>query len=164
MAGVNQIRYLFYRIDHSSSCERSLDETRRSVAQLQASAEATQQGGSRDDGDGVSGGGDAGSQDGRVERPGSRGHTQSAQQIVLASGGHHSNLSHVGAVLQVIAGIAGQLLRFGRADMACWVLISHGAYLRPVSNMRMRQRCLVPPVRDASSHWCILLNSSDYNL
>ena len=48
--------------------------------------------------------------------------------------------------------------------MACWVLISHGTYLRPVSNMKLRKRCLVPPVRGASNHWCILLNASEFNL
>ena len=48
--------------------------------------------------------------------------------------------------------------------MACWVLVSHGAYLRPVSNMKLRKRCLVPPVRGASNHWCLLLNASEFNL
>eukprot|EP00974_Lingulodinium_polyedra_P036133 3465752-Lingulodinium_polyedra.AAC.1 len=48
--------------------------------------------------------------------------------------------------------------------MGCWVLVAHGAYLRPVSNMGLRKRCLVPPVAGACDHWCLLVNASDFGL
>ena len=72
--------------------------------------------------------------------------------------------SRVGVLFFVIAGIAALLIRAGHMDMAIWTLMTHGAYLRPVSCMQLRKRCLVAPLAGASPHWCLLLSSSEFNL
>ena len=56
------------------------------------------------------------------------------------------------------------MARRGLLDMACWVLICHGAYLRPSVSMQLRKRCLIEPMPGVSEYWCLLLSSSEYGL
>lgn len=70
--------------------------------------------------------------------------------------------SRVGVAFFVVAGIAAELLRRGFLSMAIWVLVGHGGYLRPSSNMRLRRGSFVRPTPGISSHWGLILHESDY--
>jgi hypothetical protein len=72
--------------------------------------------------------------------------------------------SRVGVAFHVVAGLASALIQLGRLDMAAWVILAHGCYLRPVTCMGLRRRCLVAPRPGATRCWSILLSASEYNL
>ena len=72
--------------------------------------------------------------------------------------------SRVGVVWYVVAGVAACLLRDNHFDMAAWVVMAHGCYLRPASCMTLRRRCLVSPIAGATTCWAILLSASQYQL
>ena len=60
-----------------------------------------------------------------------------------------------------IAMIVVEILRAGEPAMACWVMISFWAYLRPSECMRLRQKDIVPPVRGVSPHWSLVVAPSE---
>ena len=72
--------------------------------------------------------------------------------------------SRVGVAFYVVAGIAGELLRMNCWWMAAWVLMGHGGYLRPSTNMQLRRGSLIPPRPGVSEFWGLLLHPSDLHL
>eukprot|EP00969_Alexandrium_andersonii_P053148 2335305-Alexandrium_andersonii.AAC.1 len=54
------------------------------------------------------------------------------------------------------------MLKRGQRLLGLWVLLGHGAYLRPSSNMALRRGGLVPPVPGLTEHWGLLLHQSQH--
>mmetsp|Transcript_1875 Transcript_1875/g.4097 ORF Transcript_1875/g.4097 Transcript_1875/m.4097 type:complete len:437 (+) Transcript_1875:86-1396(+) len=71
--------------------------------------------------------------------------------------------SRVATSAFVVSAIAAELTRRGLLQMALWVLLGFGCYLRPASNLKLRRGSLLPPVAAATSKWGLLLHPSEYN-
>ena len=69
--------------------------------------------------------------------------------------------SRVPAPWIVVAMIVVEMLRMGEPAMACWVVISFWAYLRPSECMRLRRKDLIPPVPRVTRHWSLLVAPSE---
>jgi len=63
-----------------------------------------------------------------------------------------------------VALIITELLHRQQLLMGLWILLAHGAYLRPSECMNLRRKNLVPPHQGVSRAWCILVAASEAQL
>ncbi len=54
----------------------------------------------------------------------------------------------------IIAALACLLMQKGLKEMGIWLLVAHGAYLRPSEAMQIRAKDLVQPTDRFSRQWC----------
>ena len=62
------------------------------------------------------------------------------------------------------AAVCVQLARRGCLQMAAWTLVGLSCYLRPMENMRLRRKDLVPPSSHVRGKWSIIVAASDTGL